>query len=188
MSVVDMNTNEYISPADGLLWKFGTDKARRSRGGEYSTLLGGGQHMVEVVVDLVNLSAKSTYGSDIDVILEDGVTIPNGALLEKVRLTVLEVSAGSSATLDFGLYDQDRTTAIDADGLIVAGTTTWHTAAIGTIVDYTQGSTEHGALLGEKLTNTGLLSAQVDGAAYTAGVVKLQVYFSIPLAADLTSP
>jgi hypothetical protein len=187
MSVVDYNTGEWLN-ADGLLVKFGTDKGRPTRAGEYNTLLGGGQHMTEVVVDLVRLSALSTFGSDIDVILDDTVTIPNGALLEMVKLTVLEVSAGASATLDFGLYDQDRSTAIDADGLIVAGTTTWHTAAIGTIVEYTQGSTEHGALLGEKLTNTGLLSAQVDGAAYTAGVVKLQVLWSVPLAADLTSP
>lgn len=188
MSVVDMNSNEWVNTATNLLWKFGTDQGRVRRAGEYSTLLGGGQHMVEVVVDLVNLSAKSTFGSDIDVILDDSVLIPNGALLEKVILTVLEVSAGGSATLDFGLYDQDRTTAIDADGLIVAGTTTWHTAAIGTVVEYTQGSTEHGALLGTVLSNTGLLTAQVDGAAYTAGVIKLQVLYSIPLAADLTSP
>lgn len=187
MSVVDMNANEWVN-LDGLVVLFGTDQARKARAAEYSTLLGGGQHMTEVIVDLVDLSAKSTFGSDIDVILDDTVTIPNHALLEKVKLTVLEPSAGSSATLDFGLVDQDRSTGIDQDGLIVAGTTTWHTAAIGTIVEYTQGSTEHGALLGEVLTNTGLLVAQVDGAAYTAGVIKLQVYWSVPLAADLVSP
>src|SRR5262245_30999288 len=110
MSVVDMNANEWIN-ADGLKVKFGTDKARATRAGEYSTLLGGGQHCTEVIVDLVDLSAKSTFGSDIDVVLDDTVNIPNGALLEKVVLTVLEVSAGSSATLDFGLIDQDYSTA-----------------------------------------------------------------------------
>jgi hypothetical protein len=187
MAVVDLNTNEWLN-ADGLLVKFGTDLARPTRAGEYSTLLGGGEHMTEVIVDLVRLSALSTFGSDIDVILDDTVTIPNGAMLNKVRLTVMEVTAGASATLDFGLYDQDRTTAIDADGLIVAGTTGWHTSAIGTVVEYLQGSTEHGALLGTVLTNTGLLTAQVDGAAYTAGVIKLQVFWSVPLAADLVSP
>lgn len=186
MSVVDMNSNEWLN-ADGLLVKFNLDLARPARAAEYNTLYGG-RHVTEVIVDLVDLSAKSTFGSDIDVILDDGVTIPNGALIEKVILTVLEVSAGASATLDFGLYDQDRTTAIDADGLIVAGTTGWHTSAIGTIVEYTQGSTEHGALVGTQLTNTGLLTAQVDGAAYTAGVVKLQVEWTVPLAADLVSP
>jgi hypothetical protein len=188
MAVVDYNTGEYVNVQTGLLQRFGTDQGRPRRAGEYSTLLGGGQHMTEVVVDLVRLSALSTFGSEIADILDDEVTIPNGALIEMVKLTVLEASAGSSATLDFGLYDQDRTTAIDQDGLIIAGTTTWHTAAIGTIVEYTQGSTEHGALLGLVLTNTGLLSAQVDGAAYTAGVIKLQVYWSVPLAADLVSP
>lgn len=188
MSVVDYNTNEYVDVQTGLLQRFGTDQGRPRRAGEYNTLLGGSKHMTEVVVDLVRLSALSTFGSDIDVILDDDVSIPNHALLEKVILTVLEPSAGSSATLDFGLMDQDRSTAIDADGLIVAGTTGWHTSAIGTIVEYIQGATEHGALLGEVLTNTGLLCAQVDGAAYTAGVVKLQVIWSVPLAADLVSP
>lgn len=186
MSVVDMNSNEWLN-GDGLLVRFGTDRAREARAGEFNSLFDG-THVVEVTVDLVNLSAKSTFGSDIDVILDDTVTIPNGAMIEKVELTVMEPSAGSSATLDFGLYDQDRTTAIDADGFIIAGTTGWHTSAIGTKVEYTQGSTEHGALLGTVLTNTGLLSAQVDGAAYTAGVIKLRVFYSIPLAADLVSP
>lgn len=186
MSVVDMNSNEWLN-SDGLLVKFNLDHARPARAAEYNTLYGG-RHVTEVIVDLVDLSAKSTFGSDIDVILDDTVTIPSGALIEKVILTVLEVSAGASATLDFGLIDQDRSTALDADGFIVAGTTTWHTAAIGTIVEYTQGSTEHGALVGTKLTNTGLLCAQVDGAAFTAGVVKLQVEWTVPLAADLVSP
>ena len=183
MAVVDLNTNEWLNP-DGLLVQFGTDRARPKLAGEFSTMMAG-QHVVEVSIDLVSLSALSTFGSDIDVILDDNVTIPAGALLEKVELVVTEVTAGASATLDLGLYDQDRATAIDADGLIVAGTTTWHTGAIGTTVTYTQGSTEHGALLGTVLENTGLLTAQVDGAAYTDGVVKVRIYYSIPLAAEL---
>src|SRR5690348_13553224 len=141
MSVVDYNTNEYVNVQSGLLQRFGTDQGRPRRAGEYNTLLGGGQHCTEVVIDLVRLSALSTFGSDIDVILDDEATIPTGTLVEKVILTVPDPSAGSSATLDLGLYAQDRTPADDADGLIVAGTTGWHTSAIGTIVEYVQGST-----------------------------------------------
>lgn len=186
MSVTDFNTTEWHN-ADGLLVRFGTGEAQVTRVGAYADVYGG-RHCVEAIVDLVALSALSTFGSDIDVILSDTVTIPDNALIEEVRLTVLEASAGTSATLDFGLYKLDRATAIDADGLIVAGTSTWHTAAIGTTVSYTQGATEHGALVGTQITDPGLLTCQVDGAAYTAGVVKLQVYYSHPLAADLTSP
>lgn len=185
MTVTSLNSA--YKNADGLTVRYGTNEATVTRVGQFAGTTPG-QHVVEATVDLVRLSALSTFGSDIDVILDDAVTIPNGAMIEKVELTVMEVSAGASATLDFGLIDQDRSTALDADGLIVAGTTGWHTSAIGTKVEYTQGSTEHGALVGTVLTNTGLLCAQVDGAAYTAGVVKLRVFFSIPLAADLVSP
>ena len=184
MSVIDLNTGEWLND-DGLLQRYGTDRARAVRTGEYSVLTGG-QHCVETTINLVTLSALSTFGSDINVILDDSVTIPNGALIERVELTVSEVTAGSSATLDLGLVDQDRSTEIDFDGLIVAGTTTWHTAAIGTVVNYVQGSTEHGALVGTVLTNTGLLTAQVDGAAFTDGIIKVRIFYSIPHAADLT--
>lgn len=185
MSVVDYNTGEYVDVQTGLLQKFGTDKGRSRRAGEYNTLLGGGQHMTEVVIDLVRLSALSPFASDINVILDDTVSIPNKAMIDRIRLTVMKASVGSSATLDFGLVDQDRSTEIDFNGFIAAGTTTWHTAAIGTILDYLPGVSLAGALVGTVLTNTGLLTAQVSGAAYTAGIIKLQTFWSVPLAADL---
>jgi hypothetical protein len=178
MAVVDLNPNNYVN-ADGLNQYFGLGEAVVTRGGEFE--MTDGKHLTEVFIDLPTISASLSN----EYIVADNVTIPAGALIEKVELMVTEVTAGSSSTLDLGLVDQDRTTEIDFDGFIVNGTTTWHTAAIGTIVEYVQGSTEHGALIGEVLTNTGLITASVDTAAFTDGVVRIRIYWSVPLAADL---
>lgn len=187
MAVVDLNSNDRVN-ADGLFQRYGTNEAQVRRGGQYAGMSDGGSHVAEVIVDLVAVSTAAAHGSGNQVIVADNLYIPNGALLEKVELTVMEVSAGATATIDVGLVDQDRSTEIDFDGLIVAGTTGWHTAAIGTTVTYSQGSTEHGALLGTVLTNTGLLTVEIDTADFTAGVIKLRLFYSIPLAADLVSP
>jgi hypothetical protein len=182
MAVIDMNTNEWLNN-DGLLVRFGTERARPARVGEFSSLFNG-QHVIELHIDLAALSVLSPFASDIDVILDDTVTIPKGALLEKIELIVMEASAGAG-TLDLGLYDQDRTTVIDQDGLLAASTTGWAGAVIGTTVVYTRATAEAGALMGTVLTNTGLITAQVDAAAFTNGSIKIRIYFSVPLPADL---
>lgn len=189
MAVVDLNANEWNN-SDGLMVLFGTDKARASRGGEYS-ILANGIHCVSVIVDLKGTATANgtfpTAASGNELILADNVNIPNGAFITKVRVTVLkEPTTVGSPNLDFGLVDQDRTTEIDFNGLIAAGDA-WETggADLGTVFEYTLGTTEAGALIGTKITNTGLLSASPDTADWTAGILKLDVEFYMPLSADL---
>jgi hypothetical protein len=186
MAVTDFNSNEWHN-SDGLLVRFGTNEATVGRAGVYADVTAG-RHCAQFVVDLVALSALSTFGSDIDVILSDTVVIPADVIVDEVVITVLEASAGASATLNLGTYQLDRATAIDADGLLVASTTGWHTAAIGYRKSITLGGDEDGADMGQLTTLPGLVTAQVDGAAYTAGVIKIQIFYFRPLAADLTSP
>lgn len=179
MAITSLHSNSSVN-ADGLLVYYGAGEATVTRGGEYS--LFGGNHVTEVIIDLPSLDLVA--GSN-EMIVADNVTIPNGAMIDKVEVTVMEVTAGSSSTIDLGLIDQDRTTEIDFDGLLVNATTTWHTADIGTVVSYVQGTSQGGALVGTVLTNTGLITASADTADFTDGVLKVRIFWSVPLAADL---
>lgn len=179
MAVVDLNTNEWVN-SDGQLVLFGTDKARPSRAGEYSRL-DDGQHLVSVMVDLALLTTGN------QTILDNTVTIPNGAFITKVRATVIEepTDGAGTANLDFGLIDQNRTTEIDFNGFLAAADAFNAGTDLGRIVEYTLGTTEAGALVGTQITNTGLLCANAETAVFTDGTLKLDVEFYMPLTADL---
>jgi hypothetical protein len=181
MAVVDKNTNEWLNP-DGLLVKFGTDRGREERGGEYSRLADG-QHMVSLMIDLAGLPTAASGNEQIQC---DYVTIPNGAFITKVRVTVLEEPTTSgSPNLDLGLVDQDRSTEIDFNGLLAAADA-WETGTdLGTVTEYTKGTTEAGALVGTQITNTGLITASADTADWTDGTIKVDIEYYIPLTADL---
>lgn len=185
MAVVDLNTNEWVN-SDGLLVTFGPDRARASRGGEYSRLVDG-QSCVSVIIDLATLP---TGASGNEQIVADNVFIPNGAFITKVRVTVLEEpteASGTDANLDLGLVDQDRSTEIDFDGLLAAADAFHAGTDLGKITEYTLGTTEAGVLIGTQITNTGLITAssQNTGEDWTDGTIKVDIEYYIPLAADL---
>lgn len=175
MAVVDKNTNEWVN-SDGLLVKFGTSKARSEYGGELSTLADG-THCVTLFVDL---AALPTAASGDEQIQHDSVTIPNGAFIEKVDVLVVEEPTTSgSPNLDLGLVDQDRSTEIDFNGFLAAADA-WETGTdLGTLTEYVKGTTEAGALIGTKITNTGLITASADTADWTDGVVRVRIFYSI---------
>lgn len=131
---------------DGLLVKFGTTEATVAKAGETRPF--GAGHLVEFDVLYSDLAAFGT-----EKILADTVTIPEDALLEKVEFYVETAFAGTNATLSFGLIDQDRTTEIDADGIDA-------TIAVGSLTDGAT-ITCDGALIGDVLTNAGLVTATV---------------------------
>lgn len=181
MAVVDLNTDEWLN-SDGLLVNFGTNRARASRGGEYSRL-NDGQHLVSVIIDLATLP---TAASGNEQIVADNVFIPNGAFITKVRVTVLEEPVtGGSPNLDLGLVDQDRSTEIDFNGFLAAADAFETGTDLGTVVEYVKGTTEAGALVGTQITNTGLITASADTADWTDGTLKVDIEYYMPLAADL---
>lgn len=183
MAVVDKNTNEWVN-SDGLLVKFGTDKARAERGGEFS-MLGEGRHCVEVTIDLAALPTAVSGNEQIQC---DNVTIPNGAFIEQVDVLVTEEpteGSGTDANLDVGLVDQDRSTEIDFNGLLAAADV-WHAGTdLGTLTTYVKGTTEAGALIGTRITNTGIITASADTDDWTDGVVKVRIFYSMPHSDDL---
>lgn len=157
---------------DGLYIKYGPTEVTPHKGGYINTMTD--EHVVSFDVVLEDLAVGTT-----PTILGDNVVIPKGALINRVRVTVLEVTAGTNANLDVGLVRLDRTTEVDYNGLLIAADG-WHEAAIGTVEDTYQGGTDHGADLGEVTTVPCLVTAGYETAAFTDGTLRIEVFYIIP--------
>lgn len=161
--------------ADNLYVKFGTEKATPSKGGEYNLL--GPEHMIEVHIDLQNLTATE------ETPVSDTIIFPAGVRPVRVRTIVTEVPVtGDAANWNLGFMETDRSTEIDFDGLVAAGDGEVG-AAVGTITDYTQGSTEHGADLGELTTVPSYIVAWADTGTFSAGMLRVQIFYVEPTTA-----
>lgn len=164
---------------DGLYIEYGPDEVTVVDGGEYKAF--GALHEVEIEIDLDALSTSA------ETILSDTITIPNGARIEKVVLVVeTAATSGGSATLDFGLIDQDRTTELDYDGLVAALALAEMSDA-GAVIEFMNGADStpagesgDGALVGTTLSNTGLLTASANTAVFTGGRLKARIYWYNP--------
>lgn len=163
---------------DGLYIEFGTDESTVTAAGEYR--MEGPYRITEVEIPLASLSTSANYFPS------DTTTLPNGARIAKVMLYVeTAATSGGSATLDVGLIDQDRSTALDDDGLIAALALAEIDTAGSVITFVPADSTPAseagaGALIGTTLSNTGLFVASANTAVFTAGRVIVQVYWYKP--------
>ena len=180
MAVVELKTNTWLN-GDGLLVQFPPGTGANTRAGEFSN---DGRHWTEAIIDLTDLA---TVASGNEQIVGGHVTIPSGAFIEQVDVLVLTETAGTNANLDVGLVDQDRSTELDFNGFLAAADIFNAGTDLGLLTSYVVGSTEAGALIGTKLTNTGLITASADTADFTAGVVAVRIYWTMPLAADLAN-
>ena len=126
---------------DGLVVKFGTEEADRGKGGIFTDKMYGDCTVYEFDIRAAELEPLVAFTS------------------------------GGAATLTIGLYDTDRTTALDADGIDAAIALT----AIDTVGEKV---TCDGALVNTVLSNDTpcLVGATVGTAAYTAGRAKLRLY------------
>jgi len=149
---------------DELFIKFGTNEATPATGGEHR--YDGLTHQIELnIADLTTLA-------DANAIIDSNIKLPDGALLNKVTIITTTAATGSSATLHLGVIDEDRASNGDPDAIIAAAPVT-DFAAIGDTVTYTQGSDEHGALIGTVLTKSLYITAGYETAAFTAGGLKI---------------
>lgn len=159
------------SNADGLYLQWGTEKTVPNVAGEYKTY--GRLREVEVKIDLTAVGVNST-------ILSDTTFFPKGARIEEVEIfTQTAATSGGAAALNLGLIRTDRTTAYDADGFVAALALTAIDAA-GEKTVLRVGSTGAGAFIGTTLANVGLLVADYDTAAYTAGVLIVRIRYYVP--------
>ncbi len=165
----------YWYNADGLDVPFGPTEGTSGRAGEYRTNTG--VRLIEVAVNLIDVG--STDGGTY---LDHNVVVPKGALIEKVEVVTDVAVTGSGATLNLGLKRTDQTTELDYNGLgTAAALTTTAMATKGTILTYILGTSNAGALVGTALSNNGLLVADYDTAAFTAGRITVRIYYSFPL-------
>lgn len=162
----------YTTP-DGLLIKFGTEKAVAQKAGEYHNY--GRNHEVEVKLTLTSAATGSAIVTGTDLVL-----FPAGARIEEVEI-VAETAATSAgaATLNLGLVREDRTTTYSAAGFVTALAMTSYDAA-GEKTVLRPGSTGAGALIGTTLANKGYLVFDWDTAAFTAGVLVVTIRYYIP--------
>lgn len=155
---------------DGLLLKYGTDKAVSNTVGEYR--FDGPRHLIEITIpDMTAITA--TDGS---YLLGDQTMVPKNARIEQIDVVTETAATGSGAVLNIGLIKTDLTTEIDYNGLVAAIAQTVLTPA-GKTTQIRQGDTYAGALLGTTTANTGYLVADYDTAAFTAGKVIIRLYY-----------
>lgn len=156
---------------DGLLVKLGTVEATPGIGGEEEVR--GKQRVTEVKVTASTIAASST-------IMEENVYIPKGARIEVVEVVgETACTAAGAATLDVGLIRSDRTTVISATGIVAALAKT----AIDADGEYNKlviGSTGVGASVGTTLAANGYITMRVNTGPYTAGVIRIRIYWYMP--------
>lgn len=158
--------------ADGLYVKFGTAAADLSEAGEYR--FDGGSHLVEVRLDLTTVGSSSA-------IIDDSFRTGKSWRIEEVTVITDTAATGTGAVLNLGIVKSDRSTAVDADGLIAALPLA-NVDTAGETTTLHAGDTYAGALIGTSLASTaasGYLVADYDTAAFTAGVVRIRIKYSL---------
>lgn len=162
--------------ADGLVIKLGLSEATVGRGGEYKTPTG--VHVYELALNLVDVTS-ATAGATI---LDYNGTLPKGARIEQVQVITTTAVTGTNAVLNIGLARTDTTTELDFDGLGKAAALTQTAMAdVGNTLTFVDGTSNAGALVGTVLAYNGVLVADYDTAAFTAGRVSIRIEYSFPL-------
>lgn len=157
--------------SDGLYIKMGQNEATVTNTGEYNTR--GRDHEIETVITLTSLTTTAA-------ILNDTVAIPVGARISKVEvINQTAATSGGSATLSVGLMDQDHTTTIGDAGLVSALALASFDVA-GETVTLAPGVTSVGTLVGTTISNAGYITAKYATAAFTAGVVRIRIFYFVP--------
>lgn len=150
---------------DGLFLKYGVSETTVDLGGELDT---GGNELSEFKVEF-DYSDLAAYGTE--KIMSDGLVIPDNFWLKSAELYVQEAfdSSGDSATLTIGLIRaQDRSTAIDADGIDATIAETAIDAVGDTIAC-------DGVLIDTAITVPGLVTMTVGTEDFTAGKGRLVI-------------
>lgn len=158
--------------SDGLYIKFGLEEATVGTAGEHSVMIGP-EHITEAVITLTGLGTAAA-------IQDQHVTIPSGVRITKVKvINETAATSGGSAVLNVGLQRLDRSTELDYDGLLAAAPLADYNLA-GETKEYIIGVTGVGALVGTTTANPGYITADYDTAAFTAGKVRVQIFWYKP--------
>lgn len=182
MAVVGLKSKTWLNN-DGLLVYFDNAQSTMNRGGEIH-VVGSDKRITQVVIDLTDLPTVSS--GDIQIVA-DNVFIPKGALIEKMDIITLTETTGTNANLDIGLVKQDRSTEFDFNGLLAAGDDFNGGTDLSKAYSYQAGTTDAGTKMGTVLTEDCLITANAETADWTAGVIRVDITWTKPLAADLAN-
>jgi hypothetical protein len=155
---------------DGLLVKFGTEEAVPAMVGTYREA-GAIRGLMEINLDLKTLVDTPT-------ILSDTSKLPEGALIERLHVIATETAVGGASILDLGVVEEDRVSNHDDDALLAAIALADYNS-IGNDNVYTQGDPGHGVLVGNVLPKSYYVTGSWDGAAFTAGKLKIRIYYTM---------
>jgi hypothetical protein len=178
MAVVSLKGTPWDN-SDGLRVFWPGAAGTVTRGGE---VISGMRHTTEFKLALASLPTVAS--SNKQIILENCV-FPNGAFIEQVDVFVVKETTGTNANLDLGFVKTDRSTELDFNGLLAAADAFNGGTDLGTLTAFNVGTTEAGALIGTQLAFDGILTANAETADFTAGVLQIRIYWSIPLTADV---
>lgn len=153
--------------SDGLGVRFGLDEAKLGPVAGYRT--DGPQRFIEVVID----NATAFNATD-DYILDDKVSLPEGALIEEVKVGDVSTAFASSGggTISVGTIDKDQASNLAATSLLNAAT----------VAELVTGNTAagDGSLVKTVLTKSVFLTLSVDTAVFQGGRGTIRIYYSIP--------
>jgi hypothetical protein len=159
--------------SDGLYLKYGTEKGVSTTAGEYRTV--GALREVEFKLTLTSLTTTPAIVSDV-------TELPAGARIQEVEvITTTVATTGSSAALNVGTIQLNRTTTVDADGLVEAlAVTALDAAGETTILRAPVSGTSVGDQIGTSLANTCFITASTSTGTFTAGAATVKVRYFIP--------
>jgi hypothetical protein len=155
---------------DGLFRKIGTDKATPNKAGEYKTY--GGMRTIEILnLDLTTLTTTP-------VIISDQTFYPKLKVDSVEVLTNTAATTGTSAALDIGLIQTDRTTVVDADGILDSlAVTAISAAGEKTITSGDPAAGGVGAFAATAPTVPGYITAATSTGTFTAGNVTIRIHY-----------
>lgn len=167
--LTDVTGTQQYFDADGLLRKYGTDKAVPVSGGEFKMY--GAVREIEFMLDLSKLTTTAQ-------VLNDQIFFPNGTWIESVQVDV-QVAAATFTAMSIGHVGTTRDSTVATDNSFidaeVAGTFT-----LGKVILYDASTTHHGTLLGTITTTAaffpGYLTGKITGSAGT-GLLKIRIRY-----------
>lgn len=192
-----MSSGNWLN-ADGLYLEFGTTKSTIQDMGVYNTHLG--SEMVEFGLDLTTLTTSPLILSQTTFFPPAGGTSganSNVWMIEKAELVVdVAATTGTSATLKVGLIQDDRTTVpSNYDHAIINAATQGSMATVGDALLFVgadsipAGATTGGTLIGTTpaaTTGPYYITAQTGTGTFTAGKVRVRIYFRAITGATIT--
>ena len=165
---------------DQLKVRFPAAANTPTRGGSISKSDG---NMAEFFITLADLPATS--GNSNGLVVADNVRIPAGAFIEKVEVMVTKepTDASGTANLDLGTCIAHGAagvlTGVDSDGFLAAADLFSAGTDLGTIVTYDTLTTESGVRIGTVLAADYLVTASYDTAAFTGGVIRVRIFWTV---------